>query len=80
MNNQTQVRLIQVLLVDDESDILLTPEVLEECKLGNQLHIARDGQEALDFLNRCNGFEEAVRPDLILMDINMPRPTSSRRG
>ena len=67
-------RQVEILLVEDsEPDILLTLEAFEEARVPNRLHVARDGVEALRFL-RCEGeYAGSPRPDLILMDINMPR-------
>jgi len=64
---------IRILLVEDnEGDIILTKEAFEESKLTNTLDVARNGKEALDFLLKKNGYENAEQPDLILLDINMP--------
>ena len=66
--------LAHILLVEDsEDDIELTRLALEEAKFANHLDIARDGEEAMAFLRREPPFEDAVRPDLILLDLNMPR-------
>jgi CheY-like chemotaxis protein len=65
---------ITILLVEDrESDIELTRQGLEEARFANQLHVARDGVEAMDFLRREGRFAQAPRPDLILLDLNLPR-------
>lgn len=65
---------IDILLVDDdEGDVLLTQKALDRGKMLNKLHVARDGVEALEFLRRAGKFSDAVRPDLILLDLNMPR-------
>lgn len=62
-----------ILLVEDnEGDILLTQEALQDAKLANKMLTARDGDEALDILYRRNGFEDAERPDLIFLDLNLP--------
>lgn len=62
-----------VLLVEDnEGDILLTLDAFEEIKLETQVSIARNGQEAWDFLNKQGAFLNAPTPDLILLDINIP--------
>jgi CheY-like chemotaxis protein len=53
--------------------VRLTIEGLKEGKVRNNLHVARDGVEALEFLHREGGFAEAARPDLILLDLNLPR-------
>lgn len=67
-------RPIDVLLIeDDPGDELITREAFEHNKISNTLHVAHDGQEGLDFLYRRNGFENAPRPDLILLDLNLPK-------
>jgi CheY-like chemotaxis protein len=65
---------VHILLVEDnEGDIVLTKEVFKESGLANPLSIARDGDEALDFIYQRNKFSDVLRPDLILMDINIPK-------
>jgi CheY-like chemotaxis protein len=65
---------IEVLLVeDDPGDELMTREAFEENKVRNHLHVARDGKEALDFLNRRGQYADAPRPDLVLLDLNLPK-------
>ena len=65
---------VQILLVEDSpGDIRLTREVLRDAKIANELHIVGDGEQAMAFL-RCEGAYAAVeRPDLILLDLNLPR-------
>ena len=66
--------LTQILLVEDNAaDIRLTREALREAKVLNELHVARDGVEALDFLHARGDFEGSVRPDLVILDLNLPR-------
>ncbi|MCK0092316.1 response regulator [Rhodococcus sp. F64268] len=65
---------IDVLLVeDDPGDELMTREAFEDNKIGNSLHVARDGEEALDFLYRRGAHADAPKPDLILLDLNLPK-------
>ncbi|KAA8877376.1 response regulator [Nocardia colli] len=65
---------IDILLVeDDPGDELMTREAFEDNKIGNTLHVAHDGQEALDFLYKQGEHAGAPRPDLILLDLNLPR-------
>ncbi|WP_067901887.1 response regulator [Nocardia vaccinii] len=65
---------IDILLVeDDPADELMTREAFEDNKIGNTLHVAHDGQEALDFLYRQGEHAGAPRPDLILLDLNLPK-------
>jgi CheY-like chemotaxis protein len=67
-------RAIEILLVEDNpGDVRLTIEGLNEAKVRNNLQVARDGVEALEFLRRQGRFGDAVRPDLILLDLNLPR-------
>ena len=67
-------RSIEILLVEDNpGDVRLTIEGLKEGKVRNNLHVARDGVEALAFLRREGEYRDAVRPDLILLDLNLPR-------
>jgi CheY-like chemotaxis protein len=68
------VQPIEVLLVeDDPGDELMTREAFEDNKIGNRLHVARDGEEALDFLYRRGLHAEAPRVDLVLLDLNLPK-------
>lgn len=65
---------IDILLVeDDPGDELMTREAFEDNKIGNTLHVVHDGREALDFLYREGEFADAPRPDLILLDLNLPK-------
>ncbi|MCX7877803.1 MAG: response regulator [Ignavibacteria bacterium] len=65
---------INVLLVEDnEGDIRLIKEAFNERRIKKEFSIARDGEEALDFLYRREAFSGAGRPDIILLDINLPK-------
>jgi len=65
---------IEILLVEDNAgDIELTQDAFHDAKIINHVHVARDGDKALDFLYRRAGFKDAVRPDIILLDLNIPR-------
>ena len=69
-----EIKAINILLVEDNpGDARLTMEALKEGKFNNTLIHVRDGVEALDYLRRVGAFKNAVRPDLILLDLNMPR-------
>ena len=64
---------VHILLVEDnEGDILLTLDAFEESKIKTDISVARNGQEAIDFLFNRVAFLEAKKPDLILLDINLP--------
>jgi CheY-like chemotaxis protein len=65
---------IDVLLVeDDEGDALIIQEAFEYYKIKNRLHVVTDGEKALRFLRRMEPYEDAPRPGLILLDVNLPR-------
>ena len=65
---------IEILLVeDDPGDVELTQESLEESKIRVKLNVVNDGVQALEYLRKQNGYANATRPDLILLDLNMPR-------
>jgi CheY-like chemotaxis protein len=66
--------LAEILLVEDNpGDIFLTREALKSSRLWNHLSVVRDGVEALSYLRREGEFSGSVRPDLILLDLNLPR-------
>jgi chemotaxis family two-component system response regulator Rcp1 len=68
------LRPIEILLIEDSpTDILMARAALEQAKISNKLSVARDGVEGLAFLRREGGYPGAQRPDLILLDLNMPR-------
>ena len=74
MMNLVLAQPIEILLVEDSpSDIELTVEALAGGKIGNHLSVVVDGVQALEFLHRQGKFADAPRPDLILLDLNLPR-------
>lgn len=67
-------RPVEILLVEDNpADVRLTIEALKDGKILNNLTVANDGVEALEILRRENGHGEAARPDIVLLDLNLPR-------
>ncbi|MFG1997724.1 response regulator [Spirillospora sp. NPDC048911] len=69
-----QARPIEVLLVeDDPGDVLLTTEAFEHNKVQNNLHVVNDGEQAMAFLRREEPYAGSPRPDLVLLDLNLPR-------
>jgi chemotaxis family two-component system response regulator Rcp1 len=65
---------IEILLAEDNpGDVKLTEKALEKGNLANNLHVVNDGVEALAFLRQEGEYEDSPRPDLILLDLNMPR-------
>ena len=65
---------LQILLVEDIfGDARLTWEALKECNVSHHLHLVTDGEEALAFLRRQGKYADAVRPDIILLDLNLPK-------
>jgi CheY-like chemotaxis protein len=74
MLNFSDARPVEILLVEDSpSDAALTREALEKGKIANNLNCVGDGVEALEYLYRKGEFANAKRPDLIMLDLNMPR-------
>ena len=74
MNAVTSGRPIEILLVEDSTtDVMLAEEALDFAKVRNNLHVVKDGVEAMAFLRQEREYSEAPRPDLILLDLNMPR-------
>src|SRR5688500_1430272 len=65
---------VEILLVEDNpADVRLMVEALKDFKVSNRLHVARDEIEALAFLHQGGQFAQAPRPDLIFLDLNLPR-------
>jgi two-component system, chemotaxis family, response regulator Rcp1 len=67
-------RALEILLVEDNpGDVRLTREALKEGNFRSNLHVVTDGVQALEYLRRGVGYAQVVRPDLILLDLNLPR-------
>ena len=65
---------VEILLVEDNpGDVRLTKEAFREGRIENNLHVVTDGVEALDFLHRRGDHADAPRPDIVLLDLNLPR-------
>lgn len=65
---------IEILLVEDNpADVRLTKEALKEAKVRNNLSVVEDGVEAMEFLSQQGKYADAPRPDLILLDLNLPK-------
>lgn len=76
MSNMTSYdgQLVEILLVEDnEGDVRLTREALKEGRIRNRLHVVSNGEHALQFLRNEGEYAEAPRPDLVLLDLNLPR-------
>lgn len=74
MAGQSISRPIEILMVEDNpGDVRLTREALKDCKVLNDLHVVEDGVAALDYLHRRAPYENALRPDLVLLDLNLPK-------
>jgi len=64
---------IKILLVEDNpGDVRLTKEALKDSKIHNTLEVVEDGQEALDYLRKKGKYKNAIRPDLVLLDLDLP--------
>lgn len=65
---------LQILLVEDNpGDIRLTKEALKQCDLPTQLHVVTDGEQAVHYLKKESSFNEATTPDILLLDLNLPK-------
>jgi CheY-like chemotaxis protein len=74
MTTASYVKSIDILLVEDNmGDADLAREALEGSKINNKLYVVGDGEAAMDFLNRSDGYAQMPRPDLILLDLNLPK-------
>ncbi len=74
MSFKKNYKIIEILVVEDNpGDVRLTQEALKECKIANNLHIARDGAEALAFLKKEGKYKDVPRPDVIILDLNLPK-------
>jgi CheY-like chemotaxis protein len=77
MNNE--LKLLEILLVEDnKGDVELIQEALEDGKLHVKLHVASDGVEAMKFLRAEERYKDAPCPDLVLLDLNLPRKSGSQ--
>jgi two-component system, chemotaxis family, response regulator Rcp1 len=74
MKEALTVRPIEILMVEDNpGDVRLTEEALKDSKVSNTLYVVEDGVAALNFLYRRDGYRDVPRPDLILLDLNLPK-------
>jgi two-component system, chemotaxis family, response regulator Rcp1 len=74
VNSKSVVKPIEILLVEDNpGDVRLTQEVLKDGKIHNHLNVVDDGEKAIAFLNRTGVYAHAPHPNLILLDLNLPR-------
>jgi chemotaxis family two-component system response regulator Rcp1 len=74
MSILSELNLITILLVEDNpGDVRLVQEIFQDGKIYNRLQIARDGEQAMDFIRQRGDFKDAPRPDLILLDLNLPK-------
>lgn len=65
---------MEILLVEDNpGDIFLTQEALKDCEIESHLHIVQDGEDAINFLNKQEQYQSVPRPDVILLDLNLPK-------
>jgi len=74
MNNSRTSAPIEILLVEDNpGDVRLAKEALKEGKVSNNVHVVEDGESAMEFLRKQNKYQNAPRPDLVLLDLNLPK-------
>ena len=78
MRTSAEFSLINILLVEDNpGDVRLIQEVFRDGKIFNALDIARDGEEALNYLHRKSPYQNSPKPDLILLDLNLPKKSGT---
>jgi two-component system, chemotaxis family, response regulator Rcp1 len=74
MAENTAIKPIEILLVEDSpSDVIMTKEAFDYSKLSNKMHVVENGLDALSFLRREGRYVQETRPDLILLDLNLPK-------
>lgn len=74
MTKSFSLRPAEILLVEDnEGDAFITQQMFERSKIANNLHIVEDGTDALDFLRKQGAYADAPTPDIMLLDINLPK-------
>ncbi|MFC7074075.1 response regulator [Halovenus rubra] len=72
--NNSNAQMVEILLVeDDQDDVFLTKKAFEQQKVTNNLHIVRDGVDAMEFLRREGEYTDAPRPDIVLLDLNLQK-------
>ncbi len=70
----TAIRPVEILLIEDNPvDIRMTREALKDFRVANNLHVVTDGQAGTDFIYQRGEYTDAPRPDLILLDLNLPK-------
>ncbi len=70
----TNGKTVQILLVEDNpGDVLLTQEAFKSAKIGNIIHVVEDGEKALDYLHKRSSYSAVDTPDLIFLDLNLPK-------
>jgi len=74
MDMKNKFKAVEILLIEDNpGDVRLTIEALKESKIMNNMHVADDGIEALSFLKKEGIYKDKPRPDLIILDLNLPK-------
>jgi len=74
LSSEKKFKIVDILLVEDNpADVDLTIEALEKSKFANNLYVISDGEKALSFLRKEGNFSDKPRPDLILLDLNLPK-------
>ena len=69
-----QTKQVEILLVEDNAgDVFLTKKAFARAKISNTIHVAKDGEVAMDMLNKKGEYEDLATPDLVLLDINLPK-------
>ncbi len=78
MSTPHQLDVVNILLVEDNpGDVRLVQEIFQDGKIYNHLEVARDGEEALNYLHQVGAYKNSLKPDLILLDLNLPKKNGS---
>ena len=74
MMNNLNSQAVEILLVEDnKGDVLLTKKAFRDSKISNKIHVAEDGEMAMNFLHKKGSFQDMETPDIILLDLNLPK-------
>ena len=79
MKNFSNTRPVEILLVEDnEGDVFLTKEAFRLSKIANIIHVAKDGEVAMEFLRKEGEYKDVPTPDIVLLDINLPKKNGTQ--
>ncbi len=81
VTDTTAIRPVEILLIEDNPvDIRMTQEAFKDYRIANNLHVIKDGEGGMDFIYQRGEYTDAPRPDLILLDLNLPKKKTEVRS